>query len=142
MHSNDLSEEFFDEALPSLAHRLWSKLEPFRLRFHQANNVVSAAAPSERNHEPSAYEKIRQASIKRNNDMLRVLGLPTVSVDAKVNRSCLRLKQPTKVNKGSSSSCSSSDDGSSDDDSCGDDSQGDTKKYGDGKPSTCVTFVA
>ena len=43
MHSSDLSGEFNDEELPSLAQRLWSKLAQFRLTFQKANNTPTAA---------------------------------------------------------------------------------------------------
>ena len=75
VHTDDLSAEFDNEALPSLAERLWSKFAPIRQKFHKANNSSTTGptetAPPEMTYAPSDIDKRRSENIKRNNDMLR-----------------------------------------------------------------------
>ena len=86
---------------------------------------------------PSDIEKSRSENIKRNNDMLRQLGIEIDTEDANAKR-----KQPKKVKKTSNNNSSSSDDGSSsDDDSCDDDSREDPNNSEERKPSACKTSI-
>ena len=131
--------------MPSLAQRLWSKLVPFRQKFHKANNSSTTApsetAPSEMTYAPSDFDKRRIENIKRNNEMLRLLGLETVPEDANV-----KLKQSKKMKKNLNSSSSdeggsSDDDGSSDYGSSGDVSQMDANNSEERKPSASITVI-
>ena len=139
VHANDLSGEFYGDALPSLAQRLWSKLAPFQLKFHKANKTPAApAAATEPNYEQSDLEKLRNANIQRNNNMLMSLGLATVTEDAKANRSDVKVRRTKNMSWNCSSS---SNDGSCDDGSSDDGSQEDDDNSADRKYSTCETSV-
>ena len=100
----------------------------FIKRTNSSTIAPSETAPSEMTYAPSDLEKRRIENIKRNNEMLRQLGIETVTEDANV-----KLKQPKKLKKALNSS-SSSEDSSSDDDSCDDNSE-------ERNLSTCITSV-
>ena len=101
VHSNVLSGEFGDEALPKLVQRLWSKLAPFRVKFQNANNTSaaaqSAAAAPEVNYELSAFEKLRNDNIKRNEDMLRQLGFESITEGSAVKHANMKVQPSRKV---------------------------------------------
>jgi len=139
VHSNDMTGEFYDEALPSLVERLWCKVDPFRSKFQKSNDT-SVTSNTEPNHEPSAFEKLRNENIKRNNELLRQLGMATIPEDAKLDRSGGKVKRLKKKHAASSSS-SSSENGSCEEDSHDDDSKGDITIFDGRNSSTRVSSV-